>query len=120
MRNWRPPEKFNPQSSHDIYCAELAAANFYFADHFWDKERFGVFSSVQGATLCRVVRVKPLGCPEVVKPGDEVDPDSWTPDDQAPWDWENRQKLYEKYRRSLPARYWGISQIHSREPWPIL
>lgn len=120
VRNWRPPERFNPRSPHDISCAERAAANFYFADNFWSKERFGIWSTVKGVTLCKLIREKKLGCKEVCRPGDPVDPHDWTEECMDDWDWENRQKLYDKYRRTGPVHLWGVEMYHHRNPWPSL
>ena len=114
VRNWRPPAKFDPRNSWDVDCAARAAANFWAFGHFWSKERFGLFTSTKGSELFRTVIVKRCGLADRIEPGEKVDPDSWSESDLDPWDWENRQALYEKYRRSMPPGQWAAAHAYAR------
>ena len=117
MRSWRPPARFDPRNSWDVECATRAAANFWAFGHFWDKERFGLFSTIEGSALHRIRTVTGCGIKDRQEPGDLVNPDSWSESDMAPWDWETRQALYDKYRRSMPPQQWALG--HQRPTWPL-
>ena len=85
----------------------MTAANFAYGGHFWDAERYGLVQYVGGRNILVELPYDPLARPR--QEPKIVDPDTWSEECEAPWNWDERQAQYDAALDQIGRRQ--ISEI---------